>query len=127
MLFVFQEECVFVRAEEAKIEEVQNERPAEGAVALAGEVGGGGYCNMLQNKGHKTGLINSRGGGTFAHISSQMIWDQGIRLIPMTLGISVPIVQVRQAESGVLPPRSHPVGYYDLSDLLSSTNEVNLL
>lgn len=32
MLFVFQVECVFIRAEEAKIEEVQNERQVEGAV-----------------------------------------------------------------------------------------------
>lgn len=59
MLFVFQVECVFIRAEKAKIEEVQNERQVEGAVEGAGEVGRGwlgvteGYCNRLQNKGHK--------------------------------------------------------------------------
>lgn len=53
MLFVFQEECVFVRAEEAKIEEVQNERPAEGAVALAGEAGGvgGGILQHVTKQG----------------------------------------------------------------------------
>lgn len=51
MLLVFQEECVFIRAEEAKIEAFQNERRAEGAVALAGEVGGkviGGGGGILQ-------------------------------------------------------------------------------
>lgn len=40
--------------------------------------------------------------------------------------LDAPIFEARQAESGVRPRRSHPVGYHDLSDLLSATNEVNL-
>lgn len=57
MLFVFQEECVFVRAEEAKIEGVRDERRAEGAAASAGEVGrvvvggGGGILQHVTKQG----------------------------------------------------------------------------
>lgn len=74
MLFVFQVECVFISAEKAKIEEVQNERQVEGAVEGAGEVGGcGGGSGWGWRRDTATGYKtrDTKGGGTFAHISSQ--------------------------------------------------------
>lgn len=113
-----------------------SKRAAEGACSVGGPGEKRERLNRLQNKGVKTGCINNRRGGPFTHVSSLLLnWTcpstitdrRRLRLIPMALISSLPIFEIQQAESGARPPSSPPVGYYDLSDLLSGTNEVNLL
>lgn len=140
MLFACQEECVSERSVRDLVclhRDGENRRTSKGgAEGRGGRSGPGEKRQILQqvpkqgseNRLYKyTRLLTAAQLKLSFHLKPAITGQRRRRLIPVTLYIRLPISVIQQAEAGVLPPSSPPVGCCDLSDLLSAANEVNPL